>query len=151
MADLERYFRARSSAHFTATSCGHGRIETRSIWVSEALNGYLDFPEVHQAFLIERQVLKKKPAHSPASSLTPSPSRPATQASPQRLLGINRGHWVIENRCSPILNPEAKTRLQRRGSPYCLGPARQEEPALDAATRHARDRILEAGGTVLMS
>ncbi len=31
------------------------------------------------------------------------------------------------------------------------GPAHQEEPALDAATCHLRDRILEAGGAVLMS
>ena len=119
MADLERYFRARSSAHFTATSCGHGRIETRSIWVSEALNGYLDFPEVHQAFLIERQVLKKKTGALScelAYAIT-QPSRHSGQP-PKRLLEINRGHWVIENRCSPILNPEAKTRLQRRGSPY---------------------------------
>ena len=44
----------------TTTNLGHGRIETRSIWVSQALNDYLDFPHVRQAFVIERQVIQKK-------------------------------------------------------------------------------------------
>ncbi|MDA8350125.1 MAG: ISAs1 family transposase, partial [Pseudomonadota bacterium] len=60
LADLERYFQDRPAPQFTQTSCGHGRIETRCIWVTAALNDYLDFPEVAQAFLIERRVLKKK-------------------------------------------------------------------------------------------
>lgn len=104
LADLERYFQARSSAQFTETSSGHGRIETRSIWVSEALNGYLDFPEVHQAFLIERQVLKKKTGALSQELAYGITSRPASEASPQRLLQINRGHWVIENRCHYLLD-----------------------------------------------
>jgi len=28
----------------------HGRIETRRIWRSEALNGHLDFPHIAQVF-----------------------------------------------------------------------------------------------------
>lgn len=31
-------------------------------------------------------------------------SRPASEASPQRLLQINRGHWVIENRCHYLID-----------------------------------------------
>jgi hypothetical protein len=42
------------------TPPGHGRIETRRIWCSEALNGYLNFPHVAQDFLIEREVYHKK-------------------------------------------------------------------------------------------
>jgi len=38
----------------------HGRIETRRIWCSTALNDYLDFPHVGQVFLIERDVVNKK-------------------------------------------------------------------------------------------
>ncbi|MCI0401150.1 MAG: hypothetical protein L0Z68_07600, partial [Gammaproteobacteria bacterium] len=30
----------------------HGRIETRTIWTTTALNAYLDFPHVGQAFVI---------------------------------------------------------------------------------------------------
>src|SRR5580698_10094003 len=37
----------------------HGRIETRSIWTSEKLNQYLDFPHVGQIFLIQREVNNK--------------------------------------------------------------------------------------------
>lgn len=100
LADLERYFQNRpAAAHFSVTSCGHGRIETRSIWVTEALNDYLDFPEVAQAFLIERRVLKKKTGEYCTELVYGITSRPASEASPERLLQINRGHWVIENCC----------------------------------------------------
>ena len=44
----------------TETCSGHGRIETRRIWVTTTLNDYLDFPYVGQAFAIERQVIEKK-------------------------------------------------------------------------------------------
>jgi hypothetical protein len=55
-------------------------------------------------------------------------SRPPQQAHPQRLLKVNRGHWVIENSCHYILDwtfeedrsririgygPENMTRLRR--------------------------------------
>lgn len=105
LADLERYFADRpGTTHFSETSCGHGRIETRSICVTEALNGYLDFPEVQQAFLIERQVLKKKTGQLTRELAYGITSRPACEASPQRLLQINRGHWVIENRCHYVID-----------------------------------------------
>ncbi len=31
-------------------------------------------------------------------------SRPASEASPERLLEINRGHWTIENRCHYVID-----------------------------------------------
>ena len=74
----------------------HGRRERRSIWVSSALNDYLDFPGVGQVFAIWRQTVEVKSAkrHSETAygvtSLTPH------DASPQRLLTLNRGHWTIE-------------------------------------------------------
>ena len=78
----------------------HGRRERRSIWVSSALNDYLDFPGVGQVFAIGRQTVEVKSAkrHSETAygvtSLTPH------DASPQRLLTLNRGHWTIENKPS---------------------------------------------------
>ena len=45
---------------FEVTPPYHGRIETRSIWCSAALNGYLDFPSVGQVFRIERETIDKK-------------------------------------------------------------------------------------------
>ena len=38
----------------------HGRIETRRIWCSTAINGYLDFPHVGQVFLIERESVRNR-------------------------------------------------------------------------------------------
>ncbi len=105
LADLERYFADRpASAHFSETSCGHGRIETRSIWTTCDLNGYLDFPALAQAFLIERQVLTKKTGHLTRELAYGITSRAACEASPQRLLQINRGHWTIENRCHYVID-----------------------------------------------
>jgi predicted transposase YbfD/YdcC len=105
LADLQRYFADHpGTAHFSETSCGHGRIETRSISVTDALNGYLDFPSLAQAFLIERQVLKKKTGQLTRELAYGITSRPACEASPQRLLEINRGHWVIENRCHYVID-----------------------------------------------
>jgi predicted transposase YbfD/YdcC len=106
----------------------HGRIETRKIWTTTALNGYLNFPHVGQAFAIERISIDKKtgkPSHDLAYGIT---SRSPAQADARRLLEINRGHWTIENSCHYILDwnydedrcrirtgygPENMTRLRR--------------------------------------
>ena len=53
--DLMLFFQDRQDPHFvTHDSPDHGRIETRRIWTTIALNGYLDFPHVAQAFAIDR-------------------------------------------------------------------------------------------------
>ena len=44
----------REPDHSTLDSTDHGRIETRNIWVTTALNDYLNFPHVGQAFMVER-------------------------------------------------------------------------------------------------
>ena len=78
-------------------SKGHGRIETRILQTSTALNDYLDFPHVHQVFRIKRQVtnlngenLREEIAYG-LTSLTEA------KASKEDLLSYNRGHWSIEN------------------------------------------------------
>lgn len=77
---------------------GHGRIETRRIWTSTILNDYLDFPHVEQVCCIQRHVFdcKKKTEREETvygiTALTP------TQANPERLLKLNRGHLRRENR-----------------------------------------------------
>jgi hypothetical protein len=75
----------------------HGRIETRRTWCSTELNTYLDFPDVGQFFLIERESFDKKSgAHSLKIALGIT-SRTPEQASPQRVLQVNRGHCSIES------------------------------------------------------
>ena len=59
--DIALLFAKREAADFVeVTPPDHGRIETRRIWCSTALNAYLDFPHVGQVFLIERESVKKK-------------------------------------------------------------------------------------------
>jgi predicted transposase YbfD/YdcC len=106
----------------------HGRIETRNIWTTTALNDYLNFPHVGQAFAIERISIDKKTGKSSREMAYGITSRSAAQADARRLLEINRGHWTIENSCHYILDwnydedrsrirtgygPENMTRLRR--------------------------------------
>jgi predicted transposase YbfD/YdcC len=103
--DLIRYFQDRQAPEFvTVDPPDHGRIETRKIWTTTALNGYLDFPHVQQAYAIERHGINKKtgkPSYDIAYCIT---SRQPDEANAQQLLNINRGHWSIENSCHYILD-----------------------------------------------
>ena len=105
----------------------HGRIETRSIWCSSKLNEYLDFPHVGQVFLIKRECINKKTGQYSSEIALGITSRTPAQASPERVLTINRGHWCIEamhyvvdwnydeDRCRirAGFGPENVTRLRR--------------------------------------
>ena len=128
--DIALLFKERAAPDFVEISpADHGRIETRRIWCSSALNGYLDFPQVGQVFCIERERIDKKtgkPSFDIAYGLT---SRTSEQASPQRVLRVNRGHWTIEavhyiidwnfdedrGRIRTGFGPENITRLRRFG------------------------------------
>lgn len=96
--DIALLFEQRQAADFVeVTPPDHGRIETRRIWCSSALNTYLDFPHVGQVFLIERESIEKKTGEHRRDIALGITSRTPQQASPQRLLAINRGHWAIES------------------------------------------------------
>jgi predicted transposase YbfD/YdcC len=96
--DIALLFANRGAPDFVdVTPPDHGRIELRRIWCSTALNDYLDFPSVGQVFLIERDITVKKTGaqtHEIALGIT---SRTPQQASPQRVLKVNRGHWSVES------------------------------------------------------
>ena len=68
--DIALLFKNRKKPDFVEiTPPDHGRIETRRIWCSTALNEHLDFPHVGQVFLIEQEPFyKKKPEKSPMKS-----------------------------------------------------------------------------------
>ncbi|MGA7950238.1 MAG: ISAs1 family transposase [Thiobacillaceae bacterium] len=96
--DIALLFHDRQAPDFVDVSPpDHGRIETRRIWCSAALNAHLDFPHVGQVFLIEREVLHKKTGKLTSESALGITSRPPEQANPQRVLATNRGHWAIES------------------------------------------------------
>ena len=62
LEDIALQFKNRKqSAVVEKTTLEYGRIETRRIWVTGALNGYLDFPHVAQAFVIERERIEETP------------------------------------------------------------------------------------------
>ena len=139
LADLQRYFLARREPAYTHTCAGHGRIETRCIWVTEALNGYLEFPHVHQAYLIQRQVIEKKTGKTSCELAYGITSRPASEASPQRLLQINRGHWTIENRCHYIIDWNYSAPLRRRPHPLqARPPGRRAAETMRRLNRNVR-------------
>ena len=96
--DIALAFDKRGAADFVeVTPADHGRIETRRIWCSTALNAYLDFPHVGQVFLIERSRIEKKTGDCSNEIVLGVTNRTPREASPQRLLQINRGHWAIES------------------------------------------------------
>ena len=126
--DIAVLFETREAADFVeVTPADHGRRETRRIWCSTALNAYLDFPHVGQVVLIERESIKKhtgKHSREIARGIT---RRTPHQASPQRVLAVNRGHWSLESvhhlldwnddedrsRIRTGFGPENMTRLRR--------------------------------------
>ena len=126
--DIAVQFETRETADFVeVTPADHGRIETRRIWCSTALNAYLDFPHVGQVFLIERESIKKHTGKHSREIALGITSRIPHQASPQRVLAVNRGHWSIESvhhildgnydedrsRIRTGFGPENMTRLRR--------------------------------------
>lgn len=75
----------------------HGRFEQRAIWISDKLNGYLDFPAVGQVFAIERQRIDKKTGKGRDKPELVYGITSHTAASAAAILAYNRRHWTIEN------------------------------------------------------
>jgi len=137
LQDVALFFQDRQQPDFVQdTPPDHGRIETRKIWTTPELNGYLDFPHVGQAFVVERHSIEKKTGIRSCEIAYGITSRSPEQADPQRVLKVNRGHWTIENSCHYIIDwnfdedrsrirtgygPENVTRL-RRGAVGVIKP-----------------------------
>jgi predicted transposase YbfD/YdcC len=127
--DIALYFEDRQEPDFVLCDPpDHGRIEIRKIWTNTELNGYLNFPHVRQAFVIQREFTDKKTGENSCEIAYGITSRTPEQADPQRVLAANRGHWSIENSCHYIIDwnyhedrsrirtgygPENITRLRR--------------------------------------
>lgn len=125
---LAELFADRGDAHYREVApADHGRIETRRIWCSTALNAYLDFPHTGQVFLIERESIEKKTGKRSCETALGITSQTPQEASPRQVLAINRGHWTIESthylidwnydedrsRIGTGFGPENITRLRR--------------------------------------
>ncbi len=127
--DLQYFFRRHNGKpDATETSHGHGRIETRKIWVTTQLNDYLDFPYVAQAFAIERQVIQKKTGKTSCEIAYGVTSQPEYDAKAVDLLRTNRNHWRIENSCHYILDwnyDEDRCRIRSQHGPENISRLRR--------------------------
>ena len=134
LEDITFYFdqTLRSPDYCHLSGSEHGRLETRSIWVSATLNDYVNFPFVAQVFKIERHTIDKKSQKESNEVIYGVTSRTSEQASAEAVLHNNRHHWCIENSCHYIIDwnydedrsrirtgygPENMTRLRR----FCVG------------------------------
>ncbi len=157
LEDLQLYFqdrRKRQPDYVEHTPPDHGRIETRKIWTTTELNRYLRFPHLGQAFVIERQAVEKKTGEISSEIAYGITSRPPEEANAQRVLKVNRGHWVIENSCHYILDwtfdedrsrirtgygPENMTRLRRFAIGVIKSKGGESVPQkMRQLTRHVR-------------
>jgi predicted transposase YbfD/YdcC len=80
-------------------SCGHGRIEIRTIQTSEMLNDYLDWPGVGQVYQIEREFFWVRQAQVYKTSYEVEygiASLSRKQAPAIKILKTRRQHWCIE-------------------------------------------------------
>lgn len=137
----------------TTTDKGHGRIERRDIWTSRDLNGYINFPHVAQVFCIKRTttdlagkvVRGRKTIEEMTWGVT---SLSAKKASADRLLALNRGHWVIENRLHHVRDmtyDEDRSQVRKGNRPHAMASLRNlaisllrlaGAPCIAAATRY---------------
>ena len=96
--DIRTYFEHhRGPADFREpVTLVHGRLESRAIWTTTALNGYLEFPAVGQAFAIERETINKKTGKVSTETVYGLTSHSPHSADAERLLAFNREHWRVE-------------------------------------------------------
>lgn len=126
--DIETAFKDRREPDACQTNTGHGRIETRRLWVTDQLNGYTMFPYVAQVFAIEREVIKKKTGEHSLETAYGITSQSAVDANPAQLLQTNRGHWCIENSCHYILDwnfDEDRCRIRTEHGPENISRLRR--------------------------
>lgn len=105
LSDITLYFnQSTKEADYIETGTGdHGRIETRKIWITTALNQYLNFPYVRQMFMIERDSIHKKTGKKSHEVVYGITSIPAEQTSAKQVLQDNRRHWSVES-CHYIID-----------------------------------------------
>jgi len=81
----------------TTLNKGHGRIERRTITVSNLLNEYLDWPGLVQVFKLERRFKHVKSGKVSQETIYGITSLSSKEADPEKLLSFSREYWGIEN------------------------------------------------------
>jgi predicted transposase YbfD/YdcC len=122
LEDIAYYFDTLNQEpdHITIDGIDHGRIETRKIWLTTDLNGYLYFPHVGQAFMVERITINKKSGKESKDVAYGVTSKTPDLADAAQVLQDNRGHWSIENSCHYIIDwnyDEDRSRIRTGNGP----------------------------------
>lgn len=82
----------------SSTTTHGSRIETRSIAVSDAMQGLSDWPGLHQVMKLERTVINKTTGEVRDEIVYGVSSLSAQRATPAQLNELWRKHWTIENK-----------------------------------------------------
>lgn len=102
------------------TNKGHGRLEVREIWTSTQMNTWFekDWAGIAQVFMIRKSVKEKGEEWIKVSyGITDLPRK---NADAQRILGLKRKHWWIENRLHyrrDVTLGEDASQVRSRGAP----------------------------------
>ena len=122
-------------------------METRRIWTSERLKGYVNFPHAAQVACVEREVFEVSANKTSLERVYLISSQTRAQASAEQLLALNRGHWGIENKLHYVRDgayDEDHCRARKGNSPRTLACMRnfaisllrlQRVPNIKAALR----------------
>jgi len=100
-------------------------VETRTLTRSTALTGYVDWPDLAQAFqLVRQRTLRGKTTTETVYGIT---SLPPERADADTLLRLTRQHWGIENRVFYVRDVtlgEDHCRVRTRSAPMILSTLR---------------------------
>jgi hypothetical protein len=137
-----------------STDKGHGRIEQRTLRTVPLLTGAPKWAGLKQGFELRRQrTVKGETTVEVVYGIT---SLKEEEANAQRLLGLTRGHWGIENRLHYVRDVtlgEDGCRVRKGSAPQVLAAVRNavihllsgvEAPSYAAAIRRLNNRPEEA-------
>ncbi|HLC15436.1 MAG TPA: hypothetical protein VJL89_04335 [Thermodesulfovibrionia bacterium] len=93
IAEVSKTKISKEAPHHKTDDKGHGRVESRKIWVSTELNDYLEFPHVGQVFCINRHVFDCKKQTEREETVYGITDLTPEEASPERILKLNREHF----------------------------------------------------------
>jgi len=97
LADIRLFFEERTAPDVREPfTLEHGRLESRAIWSTTALNDYLSFPHLGQVFAIERQTSNKKTGKESTEMVYGVTDHIPQSADAARLLAFNRDQWGVE-------------------------------------------------------
>jgi hypothetical protein len=106
---------------------GHGRVEKRTLEVTDWLAEYLqpDWPGCHQVFRLERE--RRFEGKVEVEVVYGIASQPRERAGAKALLGTTRGHWGIENSLHGVRDGtlrEDASRIRKGSGPQVMAALR---------------------------